>query len=194
MISAMPRRPLRFEALPDPVRGSNRLPCSLELDKNTVKFANEERVRDEKHVKRSVHRILTSHAGSLPRPPSLIEVNQAKLEGRALDEKTYEERLCQAVSDVARKQAELGSTSLMTASSVRSLVALSITARGRAMPGRGSKAGSPAKRAPYRRSPAAATGIGKSCRFDLTTPATAYDERDRRDFRSFHSAAARGPT
>jgi 5-methyltetrahydropteroyltriglutamate--homocysteine methyltransferase len=59
-------------------------------------------------MKNSVNRILTSHAGSLPRPQSLIEVNQAKLEGRAVDEKTYNERLRQAVADVARKQAELG--------------------------------------------------------------------------------------
>ena len=59
-------------------------------------------------MKYSTDRILTSHAGSLPRPQALIEVNQAKLQGRALDEKTYEERLHQAVADVARKQAELG--------------------------------------------------------------------------------------
>jgi 5-methyltetrahydropteroyltriglutamate--homocysteine methyltransferase len=43
-------------------------------------------------MKHSTDRILTSHAGSLPRPQALIEVNQAKLEGRALDEKTYEAR------------------------------------------------------------------------------------------------------
>ena len=59
-------------------------------------------------MKHSTDRILTSHAGSLPRPQALIEVNQAKLEGRALDEKTYEARLQQAVEDACRKQAELG--------------------------------------------------------------------------------------
>jgi 5-methyltetrahydropteroyltriglutamate--homocysteine methyltransferase len=59
-------------------------------------------------MKHSTDRILTSHAGSLPRPQGLIEVNQAKLEGRALDEKTYEKRLQQAVDDACRKQAELG--------------------------------------------------------------------------------------
>ena len=56
-------------------------------------------------MKHSTDRILTSHAGSLPRPQALIEVNQAKLEGRALDEKTYEARLQQAVEDACRKQA-----------------------------------------------------------------------------------------
>jgi 5-methyltetrahydropteroyltriglutamate--homocysteine methyltransferase len=59
-------------------------------------------------MKHSTDRILTSHAGSLPRPQALIEVNQAKLEGRALDEKTYEARLQQAVEDACRKQVELG--------------------------------------------------------------------------------------
>ena len=59
-------------------------------------------------MKHGANRILTSHAGSLPRPQALIEVNQAKLEGRVLDEKTYEARLQQAVEDACRKQAELG--------------------------------------------------------------------------------------
>ncbi len=59
-------------------------------------------------MKHSTNRILTSHAGSLPRPQALIEVNQAKLEGRALDESTYERRLRDAVAAIARKQAELG--------------------------------------------------------------------------------------
>ena len=59
-------------------------------------------------MKRSTERILTSHAGSLPRPAALIEVNQAKFEGRALDEKTYEERLRQAVAGVCEAQASRG--------------------------------------------------------------------------------------
>jgi 5-methyltetrahydropteroyltriglutamate--homocysteine methyltransferase len=59
-------------------------------------------------MKRSTNRILTSHAGSLPRPEMLIEVNQAKLEGRAVDDRIYEERLSEAVAEVCRKQAALG--------------------------------------------------------------------------------------
>jgi 5-methyltetrahydropteroyltriglutamate--homocysteine methyltransferase len=59
-------------------------------------------------MKRSTERILTSHAGSLPRPAALIEVNQAKFAGRALDEKTYEERLRQAVAEVCEAQAARG--------------------------------------------------------------------------------------
>ena len=41
-------------------------------------------------MKRSIDRILTSHAGSLPRPDALIAVNQAKLAGSGFDEKVYE--------------------------------------------------------------------------------------------------------
>ena len=59
-------------------------------------------------MKRSDGRILTSHAGSLPRPEALLEVNRAKLAGETYDEKVYAERLSAAVEEVCRKQAELG--------------------------------------------------------------------------------------
>src|SRR5215469_9442332 len=59
-------------------------------------------------MKRSNGRILTSHAGSLPRPEVLLEVNRAKLAGEAFDEKTYGVRLTAAVEEICRKQAELG--------------------------------------------------------------------------------------
>ena len=59
-------------------------------------------------MKRSDGRILTSHAGSLPRPEALIEVNRPKLAGEAYDEKVYAERLSTAVEEVCRKQAEIG--------------------------------------------------------------------------------------
>jgi 5-methyltetrahydropteroyltriglutamate--homocysteine methyltransferase len=59
-------------------------------------------------MKRSDGRILTSHAGSLPRPEALLEVNRAKLAGEAYDEKVYAERLSAAVEEVCRKQAEIG--------------------------------------------------------------------------------------
>ena len=85
--------------------------------------------------------------GSLPRPQALIEVNQAKLEGRALDEKTYEARLQQAVEDVCRKQAELGIDVINDGEFGKDIRARSITALGRAMLGRGSAGGSRAKRA-----------------------------------------------
>ena len=59
-------------------------------------------------MKRSDGRILTTHAGSLPRPEALLEVNRVKLAGEAYDAKLYAERLSAAVEEVCRKQAELG--------------------------------------------------------------------------------------
>jgi 5-methyltetrahydropteroyltriglutamate--homocysteine methyltransferase len=59
-------------------------------------------------MKRSTDRILTSHAGSLPRPDPLIEVNAAKFAGAGFDERLYEERLAAAVGEVCRTQTALG--------------------------------------------------------------------------------------
>jgi 5-methyltetrahydropteroyltriglutamate--homocysteine methyltransferase len=59
-------------------------------------------------MKRSSARILTSHAGSLPRPDRLLEVNRAKLYGEAYDAKDYAARLADAVGEICRHQAELG--------------------------------------------------------------------------------------
>ena len=52
----------------------------------------------------STDRILTSHVGSLPRPDALIEANRAREAGAAVDEAV----LRQAVTDVVRRQTELG--------------------------------------------------------------------------------------
>jgi 5-methyltetrahydropteroyltriglutamate--homocysteine methyltransferase len=52
--------------------------------------------------------ILTSHAGSLPRPTALIEANNARQGGGNIDEAQYQEQLKSAVVDVVRRQKELG--------------------------------------------------------------------------------------
>jgi 5-methyltetrahydropteroyltriglutamate--homocysteine methyltransferase len=59
-------------------------------------------------VPSSAHRLLTTHAGSLPRPDDLIELNRARQSGDAPDERTYQERLRAAVADVVRRQREVG--------------------------------------------------------------------------------------
>jgi 5-methyltetrahydropteroyltriglutamate--homocysteine methyltransferase len=59
-------------------------------------------------MKRSTRRILTSHAGSLPRPDRLLEVNRAKVAGEAYDSRDYAARLKEAVGEVSRHQAEIG--------------------------------------------------------------------------------------
>jgi 5-methyltetrahydropteroyltriglutamate--homocysteine methyltransferase len=54
-------------------------------------------------MKRSSDRILTTHAGSLPRPPDLLEIVRSGARGAA-----YATRVRSAVADVVRKQVEHG--------------------------------------------------------------------------------------
>jgi 5-methyltetrahydropteroyltriglutamate--homocysteine methyltransferase len=57
---------------------------------------------------RSDNRILTSHAGSLPRPDTLIEEFAARMAGKPVDERRLEEKLKQAVLDVVKRQKDAG--------------------------------------------------------------------------------------
>ena len=59
-------------------------------------------------MKRSVDRILTTHVGSLPRPDDLVQMMQARLEGKPLDENDYTARVKKAVTDSVRQQAQTG--------------------------------------------------------------------------------------
>lgn len=59
-------------------------------------------------MKRSTHRILTTHCGSLPRPKDLLDLMQAKAQGAPCDPAVYETRLRKAVADVVRRQADNG--------------------------------------------------------------------------------------
>ena len=59
-------------------------------------------------MKRSSGRILTSHAGSLPRPDHLIEANRQRLTGGEVDEGEFQQQLRAAVTDVVRRQREVG--------------------------------------------------------------------------------------
>jgi 5-methyltetrahydropteroyltriglutamate--homocysteine methyltransferase len=53
-------------------------------------------------------RIITTHAGSLPRPDDLIELNRARQAGESADEGAYQARLATAVADVVRRQRAAG--------------------------------------------------------------------------------------
>ena len=53
-------------------------------------------------------RILTSHAGSLPRPEELVALNLKRGLGELDDEAGYQAKLTQAVADVVAQQRELG--------------------------------------------------------------------------------------
>jgi 5-methyltetrahydropteroyltriglutamate--homocysteine methyltransferase len=59
-------------------------------------------------MKRSTDRILTTHAGSLPRPADLLAMGEAMRDGEPVDAAAYEARLAQAVDMVVREQVERG--------------------------------------------------------------------------------------
>ncbi|MGH7907308.1 MAG: cobalamin-independent methionine synthase II family protein [Candidatus Binataceae bacterium] len=59
-------------------------------------------------MQRSSERVLTSHAGSLPRTEGLVELNRAKFAGQPYDRNAYPACLAAAVEDICRKQAETG--------------------------------------------------------------------------------------
>jgi 5-methyltetrahydropteroyltriglutamate--homocysteine methyltransferase len=53
-------------------------------------------------------RILTTHTGSLHRPPDFEEMFRQKLAGESFDEKAFEARLRTGVSEIVRRQVEIG--------------------------------------------------------------------------------------
>jgi 5-methyltetrahydropteroyltriglutamate--homocysteine methyltransferase len=58
-------------------------------------------------VKRSTEHILTTHTGSLPRPPELLDALQCRDRGEG-DGKRLDEQVRAAVADVVRRQADAG--------------------------------------------------------------------------------------
>jgi 5-methyltetrahydropteroyltriglutamate--homocysteine methyltransferase len=59
-------------------------------------------------MKTSQDRILTTHVGSLPRPPELKQLLVRKDQGEAYDKGEFDRLVRQAVSDIVRRQAEVG--------------------------------------------------------------------------------------
>ncbi|HZT52312.1 MAG TPA: hypothetical protein VFA22_10285, partial [Stellaceae bacterium] len=59
-------------------------------------------------MKHSANRILTTHVGSLIRPPALIEFLRAKQAGKPYDEAAYAACLKESVAGAVRQQAEIG--------------------------------------------------------------------------------------
>ena len=55
-------------------------------------------------MKTSIDRILTTHVGSLPRPPELLALLEAREVGRDFDQAAFEDCLAKCVSEVVRKQ------------------------------------------------------------------------------------------
>ena len=59
-------------------------------------------------MKHSNNRILTTHVGSLIRPPALQEFLRAKQAGKFYDKRSYEKCLSDSVAEVVRQQAKVG--------------------------------------------------------------------------------------
>jgi 5-methyltetrahydropteroyltriglutamate--homocysteine methyltransferase len=59
-------------------------------------------------MKRSSNRILTTHVGSLIRPPRLLELVRAQQNGEPVDEVAYQQCLKDSVAEVVRRQAQAG--------------------------------------------------------------------------------------
>ena len=59
-------------------------------------------------MKRSTDRILTTHTGSLVRPPALLEFARARQAGQPVDQRAFEAALTDAVHDVVARQVTAG--------------------------------------------------------------------------------------
>jgi 5-methyltetrahydropteroyltriglutamate--homocysteine methyltransferase len=59
-------------------------------------------------VQQSQDRILTTHVGSLPRPPDLLEFLEARERGGEFDQAAFEARLTGAVADIVAHQVAAG--------------------------------------------------------------------------------------
>src|SRR5438309_8220883 len=59
-------------------------------------------------MRQSRDQILTSHAGSLPRPDALIEANRTRESGMATDERRFQDNLRSSVAEVVRLQKQAG--------------------------------------------------------------------------------------
>ncbi|MBV9581379.1 MAG: methionine synthase, partial [Chloroflexi bacterium] len=59
-------------------------------------------------MQRSTDRILTTHTGSLPRPPELLELLEGRDQREARAQPEYERRVTEAVNDSVRHQMEVG--------------------------------------------------------------------------------------
>jgi 5-methyltetrahydropteroyltriglutamate--homocysteine methyltransferase len=59
-------------------------------------------------MRQSTDRIITTHVGSLARPPAILDVLHAQVRGEPVDEAAFASTVKQAVADSVRRQAEAG--------------------------------------------------------------------------------------
>jgi 5-methyltetrahydropteroyltriglutamate--homocysteine methyltransferase len=81
--------------------------CALGF-RGAMAYRRPSRTIEGKAMKRSTDRILTTHVGSLIRPPALQELLRARQQGKPYDEQAYQACLRQSVAEVVREQAKAG--------------------------------------------------------------------------------------
>lgn len=59
-------------------------------------------------MKRNTERIVTTHAGSLPRPQDLRQLMWNKIDGKPVGPRSLERRVAEAIEDVVERQLEIG--------------------------------------------------------------------------------------
>jgi 5-methyltetrahydropteroyltriglutamate--homocysteine methyltransferase len=59
-------------------------------------------------MERSTDRILTTHVGSMPRPPDIQEMMRARQNHQPVDQQAFAARVRSAVAEVVRRQVECG--------------------------------------------------------------------------------------
>src|SRR5438067_1659700 len=59
-------------------------------------------------MKRSEHRILTTHTGSIQRPPELLQMRVMQQKGKVVDPVKFNDSVKRAVAEVVKHQAEAG--------------------------------------------------------------------------------------
>jgi 5-methyltetrahydropteroyltriglutamate--homocysteine methyltransferase len=59
-------------------------------------------------MKRSTERVLTTHTGSLPRPPDLVALLNAREVGEAYDRAAFDARVRRAIGEIVAKQGDTG--------------------------------------------------------------------------------------
>ena len=77
------------------LRAHGRVDCRARFDNAIVANA----LSRKQKMQRSTERILTTHVGSLPRPDDLFALMLARMDGNAIDEQAYAERVRSAVRD-----------------------------------------------------------------------------------------------
>jgi 5-methyltetrahydropteroyltriglutamate--homocysteine methyltransferase len=80
----------------------------LTLEFGRCRRADAAGVKELETMKRSSSRILTTHVGSLIRPPALQEFLRAKQSGQRFDQQAHDRCLRQSVAEIVRQQAEVG--------------------------------------------------------------------------------------